>query len=213
MTASSSRPARIYAIADVEMLGLARVPDAISAMADAGVRTIQLRAKQTADDELTRLCDELFERLHGHSVSLWIDDRVDVALLRAFDGVHLGQRDLSPSAARSLLPASRAIGWSTHDRRQVVAGAADPAVDWLAIGPVFATESKADPEPEVGLAGVAEARRLSPKPLVAIGGIDEGNLCEVLAAGADSVAVLSAICRGDVAKRAHRLLRAAGGGA
>lgn len=212
MRAPAPRPAPVYAIADLELLGASRVVDAVSEMASAGIGTIQIRAKGFDDDRIARLCDRLFERLAGLPVSLWIDDRADAACLWPFDGVHLGQRDLAPKAVRPWLPEGRAIGWSTHDQRQIACGASDACVDWLAIGPVFPTRSKRDPDPVVGLAGVSMARQATGKPVVAIGGIDEGNVASVLAAGADSAAVLSAICRGDVAANARRLLRAAGVG-
>jgi thiamine-phosphate pyrophosphorylase len=204
-----ARPTLVYAIADVETLGLERTGDAVAAMAAAGLGTIQLRAKRTADDDLARLCETVCARLAGWPGTLWIDDRADFALAFPFAGVHLGQRDLPPSRVRAVLPPERAIGWSTHDRAQLAAGELDPAVDWLAFGPIFATASKERPDPVVGLDGLAAARAQTTKPLVAIGGIDASNLARVLAAGADSAAVLSAICRGDVAVNCRRLLRAA----
>lgn len=205
-----ARPAVVYAIADVETLGLERAEAAVEAIADAGIGTIQLRAKRTSDAELARLCEALYARLAGWRGTLWIDDRTDVALLFAFAGVHLGQRDLPPARARALLPSDRAIGWSTHDREQLAAGELDAAVDWLAFGPVFATASKGSPDPVVGLSGLAAARRATSKPLVAIGGIDASNVARVLECGADSAAVLSAVCSGDVAANCRGLLRAAG---
>jgi thiamine-phosphate pyrophosphorylase len=209
----TARPAVVYAVADVETLGRERAADAVAAMAEAGIGTIQLRAKRTPDDEIARLAETIAMRLAGWPGGLWIDDRVDLALAFPFAGVHLGQRDLPPGRARELLPPDRAIGWSTHDAAQAAAGERDAAVDWLAIGPVFATASKEDSDPVVGLDGVAAARAVTKKPLVAIGGIDADNLGRVLAAGADAAAVLSAICRGDVAANSRRLLRAAGAGA
>jgi thiamine-phosphate pyrophosphorylase len=101
------------------------------------------------------------------------------------------------------------IGRSTHDRVQLAAAAADPAVDVVAVGPVFPTRSKEDPDPVVGLELVREARAATVKPLVAIGGIDATNLAVVLAAGADAVAVLSAVAPADVAGSCRRLLQAA----
>jgi thiamine-phosphate diphosphorylase len=207
--AARPRPATIYAIADVALLGVSRAADAIVAMAEAGIGTVQLRAKSISDAQLAAICEQAVRRLDGWSGSLWIDDRLDLALGLPFAGVHLGQRDLPPRTARRLLAAAQAIGWSTHDGEQLARGDGDPAVDWLALGPIFPTASKAAPDPVVGLAELARLRDTTRKPLIAIGGIDDGNLASVLAAGADAAAVLSALCRGDVAANCRRLLRAA----
>jgi thiamine-phosphate pyrophosphorylase len=127
-----------------------------------------------------------------------VDDRADLAALFPVDGVHVGQRDLPPAAARQVVGADVRIGLSTHDEEQFAAADADPAVDVIAVGPVFPTTGKEDPDPVVGLPLVRWARERTRKPLVAIGGIDAGNVAEVLAAGADAAAVLGAICRGGV---------------
>ena len=209
--AGGRRPASLYGIADVGLLGAGRTEAAIAVMAESGLRTIQLRAKDLAGGELHALGERLCRRLEGWAGELWIDDRVDLALLLPFAGVHLGQRDLPPRQARALLPAATAIGGSTHDEAQLAAGDADPAADWLALGPIFPTGSKVDPDPVVGLDGLRRLRPRTGKPLIAIGGIDADRLPEVLAAGADSAAVLSALCRGDVATNCRRLLAAAAG--
>jgi thiamine-phosphate pyrophosphorylase len=200
---------RLYAIADLDLLGASGLPGAVAAMADAGVRWIQLRAKGCGGAALLAVAEACCRAVEGSGATLWIDDRVDLAALLAVGGVHLGQSDLPPAAARPLLPASTLVGASTHDLAQLAAAAADEAVDVVAVGPVFATASKASPGPVIGLDTVRQARRLTDKPLVAIGGIDESNLGAVLAAGADTVAVLSAVCRGDVAVRCRTLLAAA----
>lgn len=179
-------------------------------MAEAGVLWIQVRAKGASGALAWRLVEECCRRLEGSAVTLWVDDRADLAALLPVGGVHLGQRDLPPAAARRVLGPEVWIGASTHDRAQLAAAAADPAVDVLAVGPVFPTRSKADPDAVVGLELVREARALTAKPLVAIGGIDAGNLGSVLEAGADSVAVLSAVAPADVAASCRRLLQAAG---
>jgi thiamine-phosphate pyrophosphorylase len=107
------------------------------------------------------------------------------------------------------LPAATAIGRSTHDEAQLARADRDPDADWLAIGPIFATTTKADPDPVVGLERLAAMRPRTAKPLIAIGGIEERNIARVLASGADSAAVLSAICDGDVGANCRRLLAAA----
>ena len=127
--------------------------------------------------------------------TLIINDRVDICLAADADGVHLGQDDLSPESARRIFDQVRdgkilPIGFSTHNLAQVREADALP-IDYIAIGPVFATGSKANPDPVVGLEGVRQARRVTKKPLVAIGGITRQNCSQVKAAGADAVAVIS----------------------
>jgi thiamine-phosphate pyrophosphorylase len=196
----------LYAIADADLLGLERVPEAAASMAEHGMRWIQLRAKHAADDELARTVERCLDTLPA-DVTLWIDDRADVAACFALPGVHVGQEDLPPRAARAAVGASCWIGRSTHDLVQLAAADADPDVDLIAIGPVFATRHKENPDPVVGLDGVRRARAATGKPLVAIGGIAEDTLLAVLDAGADAAALLGAVCAGDVAANCERLRR------
>jgi thiamine-phosphate pyrophosphorylase len=200
---------RLYAIADLDLCGAARMPAVVSAMAEAGVRWIQVRAKDLAGGASLELAELCRRALEGSGAGLWVDDRVDVAALLPLLGVHLGRHDLTPGAARPIVGPEKLIGASAHDGAQVAAADADGAVDVVAIGPVFPTASKRDPDPLVGLDGVRAARRLTTKPLLAIGGIDAANLSAVLAAGADAAVVLSAACRGDVAASCRALLAAA----
>ena len=123
-------------------------------------------------------------------------------------GLHLGQDDLPPAAARLSVPPACPIGRSTHGRAQAAEAEADPAVDALAIGPVFGTTTKERPDPAVGLAGVAEARGIASKPLIGIGGIDAEGAPRVVEAGADAVAVVSALDPQNLAASCRRLLRA-----
>ena len=205
---------RLYAIADAEALAPRSLADGAVALARAGVGWIQLRGKGLSDAELFRQVERACRELAGEAARLWVNDRPDLAALLPVAGVHLGQDDLPPRAARAVVGDGVWIGRSTHDLRQVEAAAADPAVDVVAVGPVFATASKRDAEPVVGLDLVRAARAATDKPLVAIGGIDAGRAPAVLRAGADAVAVLGAICSGDLSENARRLLqacRAAGG--
>ncbi len=129
-------------------------------------------------------------RALGEEVTLIMNDRADLALAAGFDGVHVGQDDLPVDAVRRIVGPAMIIGTSTHNPEQLrVADQTD--ADYLAIGPVFATASKENPDPVVGLEGVRSARSLTTKPLVAIGGITRANCLSVLNAGADSVAVIS----------------------
>jgi len=204
------RPGRLYGIADVGQLGAEATADAVAVMAAAGLRTLQIRAKRLDDRQLGELCEEVTRRLEGWPGQLWIDDRPDLARIFDFAGVHLGQQDLAPSRARRFAGPGCAVGLSTHDREQLAAANADADVDWIAIGPIFATASKEAPDAVIGLAALSRLRSGTRKPLVAIGGIDAANAADVLAAGADSVAILSALCRGDVEANCRALLRAVG---
>ncbi len=193
-------PPRLYAIADTDALAPRTLPEAVAEIARAGVPWIQLRAKGRGSREFLRWIEESAEQLQEIEAQLWIDDRADLAAIanaksdRIF-GVHVGQRDLPPHAVRQVVGDAVAIGLSTHDEAELLAADRDPDVDVIAIGPIFPTQSKAQADPAVGLDFVRWARAATRKPLVAIGGIDAGNLAQVLAAGADSVVVLGAICR------------------
>ncbi len=159
----------------------------------AGVMLLQYRNKQGSSRQMLSQAREL-RRLAGNRVRLIMNDRADLCLAAAFDGVHVGQDDLPPEAARSIVGKSLWVGVSTHNHEQL-RGADQTTADYVAIGPVFATTSKANPDPVVGLEGVRAARSLTHKPLVAIGGITRANARSVIDAGADSVAVISDLLR------------------
>lgn len=205
----------IYAIADAEALHPRPLPAAVSEMAEAGVRWIQVRAKKLSGREWYPMLEECCRALEGSGVELWVDDRADLAALFPVQGLHLGQADLPPAAARRVVGPGIRLGFSTHDEEQLAAADADPEVAVVAVGPVFPTTGKERPDPVVGLDFVrrAHARTIrTGKRLVAIGGIDAGNVAAVLAAGADAAAVLGAVCRGDVRANCRRLLAAVGEG-
>jgi thiamine-phosphate pyrophosphorylase len=157
----------------------------------AGATLIQLRDK-SSDVRRFLSCARELRRVTSNKAKLIINDRADLCLAAGADGVHLGQDDLSPLAVRSILRADQQlwIGYSTHDLDQVRDADSLP-VDYIAVGPVFATSSKAKPDPVIGLEGVRAARDATRKPLVAIGGITRTNCRQVKSAGADSVAVIS----------------------
>jgi thiamine-phosphate pyrophosphorylase len=162
----------------------------------AGATLIQLRDKSQPDQPKRFLsCARELRRVTLDKATLIINDRVDICLAADADGVHLGQDDLSPESARRIFDQvkdgkTRIIGFSTHNLSQVIAADMLP-IDYIAIGPVFVTGSKANPDPVIGLEGVRQARRVTKKPLVAIGGITRQNCSQVKAAGADAVAVIS----------------------
>ena len=163
-------------------------------LATAGARILQYRNK--SGDAARMLIDarELRQRVlysqSGDSLTLIMNDRADLCLAADFEGVHVGQDDISPESARKIVGPSRWLGVSTHNPAQVME-ADKSSADYIALGPVFGTASKANPDPVVGLEGVREARKLTSKPLVAIGGITRANCSDVIEAGADSVAVIS----------------------
>ncbi|HEX3127206.1 MAG TPA: thiamine phosphate synthase [Thermoanaerobaculia bacterium] len=210
MRSANGASGTIYAIADVEALNPTPLSAAVRDMADAGIRWIQVRAKRLSGGELFRQLEVCCRVLDGSGVDLWVDDRADLAALFPLAGVHVGQTDLPPAAVRRVVGPEVRIGLSTHGEEQLLAAAADPDVDVIAVGPVFPTTGKDRPDPVVGVGFVRWARGRTAKPLVAIGGIGEGNVREVLDAGADAAAVIGAMCRGgDVKANALRLLAAA----
>jgi thiamine-phosphate pyrophosphorylase len=144
----------------------------------------------------------------GASVKLVMNDRADLCLAAGCDGLHVGQEDLSPEAARKIIGPDRWLGVSTHSPEQL-AEADRTSADYLAIGPIFGTTSKSNPDPVVGLDGLRRARELTRKPLVAIGGITRANARSVVDAGADSVAVISDLLR-DPGKSAEEFFRILG---
>ena len=154
-----------------------------------GVTLLQYRNKSANAREMLEQARELKRRLGG-SVKQMMNDRADICLAAGFDGVHVGQEDLSPQGARKVIGEKLWLGVSTHNAVQVTK-ADKTSADYIAIGPVFSTASKINPDPVVGLDGVRKARALTRKPLVAIGGINRANCRSVIEAGADSVAVIS----------------------
>src|SRR6266478_4534601 len=158
-----------------------------------GVTLLQYRNKSGNARQMLEQARELKRRLSS-SVKLIMNDRADLCLAAEFDGVHVGQEDLSPEGARKVIGEALWLGVSTHNSVQL-AEADSTTANYLAIGPVFATGSKANPDPVIGLPGVRQARGLTRKPLVAIGGITRENCRSVIEAGADSVAVISDLIR------------------
>jgi len=169
-----------------------------------GCTLLQYRNKSGNARVMLEQARELKRHL-GSSARLIMNDRADLCLAADFDGVHVGQDDLSPEAVRAIIGPQRWLGVSTHTPGQLREADLTSA-DYLAIGPVFATSSKDRPDPVVGLDGVRRARQLTRKPLVAIGGITRANAVSVIEAGADSVAVISDLLR-EPRKSAEEFLR------
>ena len=160
----------------------------------AGCTLLQYRNKGGNARVMLEQARELNRRIGG-TVKLIMNDRADLCLVAEFDGVHVGQDDLSPESVREIIGAGRWLGVSTHNPEQMQE-ADRTSTDYVAIGPAFSTSSKARPDPVVGLEGVRRARQLTRKPLVAIGGSTRGNAASAIEAGADSVAVISDLLRG-----------------
>lgn len=181
----------LYAIVDTGTLARRSFPvvEAAAAMLEGGARLVQFRHKGHYSRRVFEQAEQVGELCQRHGVRWIVDDRADIAKLLGA-GLHLGQDDLPPEAARSILGRDATIGFSTHNTEQLRAAAVEP-VDYLAIGPIFPTGSKRNPDPVVGVEGLRRLRSLTGLPLVAIGGVTRENAHCVLAAGADSVAVIS----------------------
>ncbi len=170
-------------------VALGRVAEELKA---AGVMLVQYRNKVGEPDAILRDASVMWEVFDGSGCRLMMNDHADLVIPAGFGGVHVGQGDLSPEDARRVVGAKRWVGVSTHNDEQVRFANATGA-DYIAVGPVFATGTKVDAEPVIGLEGVRRARALTKKPIVAIGGITRENARSVIDAGADSVAVISAL--------------------
>jgi len=185
---------RLYPILDAGVLAVRGVSIAEYArvLRAAGITLLQYRDKDGADAAILKNAEAIFDIFAGSGARLIMNDRMDLMLLAGWDGVHVGQKDMAPADVRIVVGDGRVIGVSTHTDEQVRI-AAETTADYVAIGPVFATGTKLDAEPVVGLEGVRRARALTSKPLVAIGGITRANARSVIDAGADSVAVISGL--------------------
>jgi len=198
----------LYPIVDADTIGEARVPVVVAALAACGVRLLQVRAKAATDRRLFDLAREAVAAAHAHGALLLVNDRADVARLAGADGVHVGQDDLAPADVRAVVGPDAIVGLSTHTLEQLRRAEAEP-VDYVALGPIFATRSKQDPDAVVGLDGLAAARAIATRPLVAIGGLSRANAAAVAAAGAQGLAVISDLLRADDLAAAVREFEAA----
>ena len=224
---------RLYAVADAEILALSgmEIREYAEGMRAGGVGLLQWRDKKSLPQDVLKGAAVLREAFAGTDCRLVMNDRADLAVLAGFDGVHVGQGDLSPEDAKAVVlraishPSQNREGWgtrispgsegftglremwvgvSTHTEEQVRVADAGCA-DYVAIGPVFATGTKLDAEAVIGLEGVRRARALTSKPVVAIGGITRENARDVIEAGADSVAVISGlVVRGESVEKVAR---------
>lgn len=190
--ASPFRLPRVYPITDVQLSGLSHA-EQVWLLSQGGATLVQLREKQMSPKEFYEQARAAVEVAKQCGVRLITNDRADVALAVGANGVHLGQDDMLPEAARKLLGEQAIVGYSTHNIEQAIEASKLP-IDYLAIGPIFATTTKSDTAPVLGLDGLRAVRQaIGDFPLIAIGGITPANAPDVVAAGADSVAVISAL--------------------
>lgn len=197
---------RLYLVTDQALTRGRPLADVVAAAVQGGVTCVQLREKQLGTREFLAQALILKALLTPQGIPLVINDRIDIALACGADGVHLGQNDLPVDEARKLLPPGVFIGWSVESLDDVQQSAALP-VDYLGVSPIFSTPTKTDTKDPWGLEGLAVVRAATALPLVAIGGIHAGNAREVLRAGADGLAVVSALCAADDPRAAAATLR------
>lgn len=196
----------LYLVTDRRLAGNRPLTEVIRKSVAGGVSVVQLREKECSSREYLELALSI-KKILPPGIPLIINDRLDVALAAGASGVHLGQNDLPAEAARKHLGPEAIIGLSVENPDQLQKALNLP-VDYLAISPIFPTPTKTDTGPAWGLEGLARARQLTSRPLVAIGGLNENNVSEVIRAGADGVAVVSAICAAPDPEQAARRLRA-----
>lgn len=188
---------RLYAIADSSFGDCVRIAEALFA---GGARLVQVRNKKAGARELLDQVEQIIEMAPADAQVI-VNDRVDVALLSGAAGVHLGQTDLPPAAARRILGPHRIIGYSTHNLQQAIEADGLP-VDYIGVGPVFATSTKENPDPVLGMDALAQICGAVRKPVVAVGGITLASAGDVLAAGPHSVAIIRDLLgQGEIAAR------------
>jgi thiamine-phosphate pyrophosphorylase len=197
---------RLYLVTDQASLRGRTLTDVVRQAVAGGVTCVQLREKSLNSRDFLAQALALMDLLRPLDVPVIINDRIDIALACKAQGVHLGQSDIPVGAARALLPPEVFIGWSVETAEHVTQSATLP-VDYLGVSPVFSTPTKTDTATPWGLEGLQRIRAATVLPLVAIGGIHAGNAAAVLAAGAHSLAVVSAICSADLPRAAAQVLR------
>lgn len=197
---------RLYAIIDPTLLTISEL-ELAEALAGSGVELVQYRNKTASSRQFFEISQKLSQFFKPRGIRFIVNDRPDIALLSGADGVHVGQDDLSVEDARAVLGPGKWVGYSTHSLEQVAAADATSA-DYIAFGPVFQTSTKENPDPVVGTDLLRQARQLTRKPLVAIGGITLERAADVYSAGADSLAVIRDIlCAPDPGVRAREYLK------
>ncbi len=197
----------LYLVTDRPLCGGRPIEDVVAAAIRGGVTVVQVREKELSTRDFLDVASRIRAITRAAGVPLLINDRVDIALAVGADGVHVGQSDMPPHDARRLMGPDALIGLSVESRDDIAA-AESTDVDYLGVSPVFCTPTKAELTRAWGLDGLRAARAQTRRPLVAIGGIHAGNAADVIAAGADGIAVVSAICAAFDPEVAARALRA-----
>lgn len=183
---------KIYPITHASLTKLSHA-EQVERLIKGGAKIIQLREKYASPQDFYETAKKALEVARRRNVKIIINDRVDLALALKADGVHLGQSDLPPEQARKILGEKAIIGFSTHNLKQAISAVKMP-INYVAIGPVFNTKTKENPDKIVGVEAVRKVRAaIGNFPLVAIGGITSENFRDVLSAGADSTAVISSL--------------------
>ena len=182
----------IYPITDTTLSGLTHY-EQVRQLIDGGATLIQVREKRASSREFYEECEHVVRLAEESGVKILVNDRADIAMMVGAAGIHVGQDDIPPQAVRSIVGYNMLVGFSTHNADQAVHATGLP-IDYIAVGPIFSTSTKMNPDPVVGLEGLAAVRRaIGDFPLVAIGGITEANVGDVFSAGADSAAVIGAL--------------------
>lgn len=202
------RDLRVYLVTDPVLIGDRNLVDVVVAAVEGGVTCVQLRDKRATADQLSDVWRRLRSALASYDVPVLVNDRVDVAAAVEATGVHLGTTDERPATARDRLGSGAVIGWSV-ERLDQLGSPQLAACSYLAVSPVWATPTKTDTTAPLGLAGVSAVRAGTHLPLVGIGGVDAERAGDVIRAGADGVAVVSAICAADDPEAAARKIRSA----
>ena len=178
----------LYPIIDLEIVDCS-LESLLTKLSEAGASLVQLRGKKSSSKDLLKLSTQMVNMTQDHSLKVIVNDRVDIAWLSKADGVHLGQDDLPCSDARQILGSKAIIGLSTHTLKQACQ-AEDSTADYIAIGPIYRTQTKENPDPIVSLDELKAIRKAVTKPLIAIGGITTKNALPLFDLGVDSVAVV-----------------------
>lgn len=197
----------LYLVTDRGLAGDRPLEEVVLAAVEGGAGVVQLREKELATREFVESARRLKALLEPRGIPLIVNDRGDVALAAGADGVHLGQEDMAYPDARALLGPDAIIGLSVETPEDV-REAEGFDVDYLGVSPIFPTPTKTDTKGAWGLDGLAEVRRMSRHRLVAIGGLNATNAADAIRAGADAVAVVSAICAAADPRRAAEELAA-----
>ncbi|MCK5236724.1 MAG: thiamine phosphate synthase [Deltaproteobacteria bacterium] len=195
----------LYPIMDLGLLGEGDVYDSTCRILEGGVGIIQLRAKQAGSKEMLEAATKMRRATESFKAVFIVNDRVDVAMLSGADGIHIGDSDLPPEDARELIGKEKLIGFSTHTKEEAQRAEmliSPGIIDYISFGPIFTTQTKPDAREAVGVATLKEVCSFTDVPVVAIGGITEDKIKEVMSAGPDSIAMISEIMK------AHDKLRA-----